>query len=255
MNHGTKLATLAASVMVFGMLLPASPGAEEPAALQVPSQVETNPAFEQVRAFVQDIGDRAVAVVTAQPPATLSERHEALKGLIGEGFDLALIGRFVLGHHWRSASVAQRDEFQSLFATHLLNSYARQFSAYEGTTFTIISSQEVGEKDVLVETQIASADGPINAGWRVRPAEGQSRIIDVVIDGISMALTQRQEFGSLANREGIDGLLVKMRANAANQTAQLKDRKSPIEPSAKTRMLFSVVGSSGMPWEVSLSRR
>ena len=255
MNHGKKLATLAASVMVLGMPLPGGSGAEEPAAAKASSQVEANPAFAQANAFVQDIGDRAVAIVTTQPAPLLGERHEALKDLIGEGFDLALIGRFVLGHHWRSASAAQREEFQSLFATHLLNSYARQLSAYEATTFTILSSRLAGEKDVLVETQVASADGPINAGWRVRSADGESRIIDVVIDGISMALAQRQEFGSLAKRDGVDGLLAKMRDNAASRTAQLEDRKSQPESSAKARMLFSVVGSSGTPWEVALSRR
>ena len=196
-----------------------------------------------------------MAVVTAQPPVTIAERHVALKNLIGDGFDLALIGRFVLGHHWRSATMEQRAEFQNLFADHLLNSYARQLSAYEGTTFTVVSSRKVGEKDILVETRIASADGPIDAGWRVRPGNGQSRIIDVVIDGISMTLAQRQEFGSVAKRDGVEGLLAKMRASAITRVAQSENQDTPHDISAKTQMLFSVVGSSGMPWEVALSRR
>jgi phospholipid transport system substrate-binding protein len=255
MMSGPRSALFAAAAFVLGMLVPVGAIAQDTGAAAPTAQVERQLPARGAVDFVRDLGNQAVAIVTAQPPATADKQHERLKVLINAGFDLEQIGRFVLGRHWRDATDAQRAEFQELFAPHLLNSHARQLSTYRATTFTILSNRLAGERDVMVETEISSANGPINAAWRVREVDGQHKIIDVVIDGISMALAQRQEFGALANRVGIEGLLAQLQANAAKQQARLEDGEAMRNSSAKTWMLFSVVGSSGSPWEVSLGRR
>ena len=113
----------------------------------------------------------------------------------------------------------------------------------------------MSKKDVLVETEIISATGPVKAGWRVRTADNGRKIVDVEIDGISMALSHRQEFGSVANRAGVEGLIKIMQANLDKQTARLDDSETMPDANAKAMMLFSVVGSSGMPWQVALVGR
>jgi phospholipid transport system substrate-binding protein len=75
--------------------------------------------------------------------------------------------------------------------------------------------------DVIVQTQVISATNapPINAGWRVRSSEGQPKIIDVLVEGVSMAQNQRQEFTAIVSREGIPGLLQSLRSKISTLSA------------------------------------
>ncbi len=76
------------------------------------------------------------------------------------------------------------------------------------------------KKDVYVKTRIERPSGPpIKATWRVRNTDGRLRVIDIMIEGISMAVTQRDEFAAVMRRNGIDGLLEVLRARAAKSTA------------------------------------
>ena len=80
-----------------------------------------------------------------------------------------------------------------------------------------MASHPVGSKDVLVETSVAGDDGTTNPIWRVRAQDGIYKIIDVSIDGVSLALTQRREFAAVINRQGLDGLLNMLRQKLAAQ--------------------------------------
>ncbi len=242
---------IAAFTLASICLLPNLTQAQQAATADIPVQ-----ATEAVR-FVEDLGGKAVAVVAATPSDAFEWRHERLKDLVREGFDLKLMGRFVLGKYWRSADEAQRAEFQGLFARHLVNSYARQLDGYRAETFKVTAVREVGTRDVLVETRIERrTDEPLDTAWRLRGKDGQYKIIDVMVGGISLALTQRQEFASVAKREGLEGLLASMRGDTpeSRDPSRLVQQDSVPDASARVRMLISVVGSSGSPWQVSLAR-
>ena len=205
-------------------------------------------------AFVERLGQQA-AVIAAAEPRNAQGRHERLKALVREGFDLQLIGRFVLGRFWRQADGEQRAQFQDLFAEHLVNSYARQFDRYRAETLAVVGSRPVGTKDVLVETRVESTEGPLVTGWRVRGGADRHRIVDVTVDGISLALTERQEFVSAAGKLGLEGLLEAMRANALDRAKRSGPEHAMPSPSAKAWMLVSFMGSSGSPLEVALARQ
>ncbi|MCH8038535.1 MAG: ABC transporter substrate-binding protein, partial [Proteobacteria bacterium] len=134
-------------------------------------------------------------------------RRAALRDLIRGGFDLDLTSRLVLGKFWGRATPKQRTAFKDLFAQYLLNAYARRLDAYRIETLAVVASKRVGENDFLVQTSIVGDGDTANAVWRVRARGGAYRIIDVLIDGISLALTQRSEFTSVIGREGFDGML------------------------------------------------
>lgn len=167
---------------------------------------QTSPA--QAAKFVEDLGTRAVALLASYSEAEGAKAQEEFKALLRKGFEIDLIGRFVLGASWRSATREQQDEYLKLFATWVINSYSRRLGAYKGEKFHIIGSQPIAETDALIETQIDRPSGPpLKAGWRVRNIGGQMKIVDVVVEGVSMAVTQRQEFASVIQREGLDGLI------------------------------------------------
>ena len=80
-----------------------------------------------------------------------------------------------------------------------------------------MASRPVGSQDVLVETSVEGSNGAANPIWRVRAEAGAYKIIDVSIEGVSLALTQRQEFAAVISRQGLDGLLDMLREKLAAQ--------------------------------------
>ena len=191
------------------------------AAAAAPAGAEESPTSPvEAAKFIQDLGNRAVALFARYTPAEAAKSEEEFKQIFHEGFDLDLIGRFVLGNSWRTASPEQKEQYRTLFETWVLNTYTRRIGAYRGETFKVVGQQPIAETDALVETEIDRAEGPpIKAGWRVRNVQGQMKIIDVLVEGISMALTQRQEFASVIQHEGLDGLLHELKTKVDNLKA------------------------------------
>ena len=108
-------------------------------------------------------------------------------------------------------------DYQALFTEFILQSYLRRMGGFSGETFTVAGARAAGKKDVLVRTQIDRAGGLlIKAEWRVRPKDGRYRIIDIMVDGVSMAVTQRSEFNAVVRQHGMQGLLQILRARTEN---------------------------------------
>ncbi len=146
-------------------------------------------------------------------------RSAKLEGLIRRGFDLDQTSQLVLGKYWNRASQAHRQAFKELFAQYLLHSYARHLKAYRLETLEIVSSNPVGISDFLVETRVEGAreHDPANPVWRMRWRDGGFKIIDVHVDGISLALTELSQFGSVIRRNGLDGMLSALRKQVAGR--------------------------------------
>ena len=169
--------------------------------------------------FIRQLGDKAVATLQA-PNLTLDQREARFRGLLAEGFDLAFIGRFVLGRYWRAASPEQRSDYLALFSEFVVQIYSTRFGGYVGQSLTITGGREAGNKDAIVRTRIDRPSGPpIVVDWRVRITGNQYRIIDVMVEGISMVRTQRSEFTSVVQRDGIEGLLAVLRARTTKMPA------------------------------------
>ena len=170
--------------------------------------------------FIDRLGARTVETLSASD-LTLAERESRFRGLLSEGLDLDFIGRFALGKYWRLATPGQRADYLALFGEFVLRTYtARLGGGYAGETMTVIGARQANDKDVVVSMAIARPGGPqVVADWRVRATDGCHRIIDVMVEGISMAITHRSEFASVIGREGIDGLLAVLRAHTATAQA------------------------------------
>jgi phospholipid transport system substrate-binding protein len=168
-------------------------------------------------AFVRDFSDQAIAMLSNK---TLDDeaRTREFRRLLKTGFQLELIGRFVLGRHWRGASDAERAEFTQLFEDYLVASYARQFSEYGGEQLVVDGGRPKGKSGAVVMSRIVRPEGaPFQVEWRLRHSDEGWRIIDVVVEGVSMAVTHRSEFSSvIASRGGtVAGLLEVLRDKTA----------------------------------------
>ncbi|MFQ5957966.1 MAG: phospholipid-binding protein MlaC [Alphaproteobacteria bacterium] len=164
------------------------------------------------------LGDDAVAVLTA-PESSAGERKQRYRDLLEEGFAVRTIARFVLGRYWRAATPEQQSEYLVLFRDFILESYTSQLDGFTGETFEILQAQPLGEKDTIVSTEIRAPNrAPVRVDYRVRRSRSGHKIIDVVIEGISLIKTQRSEFASVIDRKGIDGLLALLRERTGQTT-------------------------------------
>ena len=103
---------------------------------------------------------------------------------------MALVGRFVVGRNWKSMSPNQQVEYQKLFSTWVLKSYAARLGGYTGQEFKIDRNVKAGQKGVFVRTRIQQPNStPLRADWRVRNFEGKYKVIDVVVEGLRMLST------------------------------------------------------------------
>ena len=190
----------------------------------------------QAAAFIQGLGAELLAIQAGAGAGegAVAARSAGLEDLIRRGFDLDLTSQLVLGKYWSRASQAHRQAFGKLFAQYLVHSYARYLKAYRVETLDIVSSYPAGKSDFLVETRVegAQANDSANPVWRLRERDGGFKIIDVHIDGISLALTERSQFGSAIRRNGFDGMLSMLRrrvAGAPDVAAQVAADSSALE--------------------------
>jgi phospholipid transport system substrate-binding protein len=190
--------------------------------------------------FIVDLGTRAIAVLTSQRPD--AERESQFRVLFREGFDVPAISRFVLGRYWATASEAQRQEFVRLFESFVVHAYSVRFSAFPGQTLTVRGSRVDGDHGAVVQSQIAGPSGgrPILVDWRVSRTDERYNITDIMVEGVSMALTERQEFASVIQRSGgdLESLLKLLR----EKTGQPKVGLAPLLPSQRA-ILREALGS------------
>ena len=169
--------------------------------------------------FMNELLGRAVEVLSKKAP--LTERLARFRQLFHADFDGPGIARFVLGRYWRSASEQEQQEYLKLFEDYVVFVYGTRLSNFNGETFKVRGSRPEGN-GLIVATDVISPGGepPVKIDWRLVTDNGAFKINDVIIEGISMMVTQRSEFASVIQRHGgqVGGLLALMRerTNIAN---------------------------------------
>src|SRR5579871_3434775 len=208
----TIVVLLGAALSALGAVAPRLAGAAD----APPASAGGEPAK-----FVQSLGDQAISIIT---DASLSktDREAHFHDMFVNSFDVPAIGRFVLGRYWRTANDAQRQEFQKLFEDMIVKTYNNRFSEYKGEQFKVTGARPDGDSTLVTTnvTQPKTGAQPVKVDWRVIKQANGLKIVDVIIEGVSMSVTQQQEFGSVIQRNGgqIDGLLASMRERIQQQS-------------------------------------
>lgn len=169
--------------------------------------------LDGARTFLQDLADQALAVLARQDISDEQAVEEAQR-LLRTGFDLQTIGRFVLGRYWNTATDDQRREYMALFERMVLTTYTSRFNEYEGSTFDVSEARAINERDMVIASVLNRPGAPpLNISWRVRQRSDGFQIVDVSVEGVSMAVTQRNDFASVIQRNGgrFEALLQRLR--------------------------------------------
>ena len=198
MGKRTIASTLSASVAAIALLMLVSSG--------------TAAAGKGADDFIRTVGQQAIDSLTGKELSD-DQRQARFRAILNRTFEVPLIARFTLGRFWRRISEKQRKEFVSLFEDFIVKAYARRFRDYNGETFTVGKVRQINESDALVQSELAMKEGrKIAVYWRVR-GKSDFKIIDIIVEGVSMVITQRDEFSAIVSRNGgkIDGLLTALR--------------------------------------------
>src|SRR5215467_2418839 len=195
--------------MLRRFLLASVAGLSATAALpNIPDAAAADPS-----AFVDDLDAQLQHLIRDTSP---DQRFVRFRQLFRADFDVPGIARFVLGPYWRLASPAQQQEFLALFENYIVQAFSGRLSQYaESGDAPRVTGSRLDPEGAVVSSQINLANGggpragghgptvlPIRVDWHLTAQNGSYKINDVVVDGISMAVTQRSEFTSAIERQG-----------------------------------------------------
>ncbi len=186
------------------------------------SNVKAEPNVDAARAMIERVGHEFLDVLG--PAGQRDELQlQKLIGLLKEAINLDTTGRLILAKNWRRASDEQREAYLDLFKPYALDTLASKIRASSEEipleNFEVVSGEPIGKNDVLVSTDLYwPGYPPYRLDWRLRSRDdGTLKAIDVVVEGVSMVVTQRAEFASVIERRGFDGLLDQMRDQVQRQ--------------------------------------
>lgn len=157
---------------------------------------------EAARAHVE----RAVRDVLAlvQAPGDAAGKARKLAGVLEAYAAMPQIARFAAGVAWRDMDGGQQERYSAAFLHFLSTVYARRFGEYAGQTVTVGGVSDSGKRGLTVSSTVSQPNGqPILVDWLVTDRPGRVVIADIVIEGVSLLVTQREEIGAmLAARNG-----------------------------------------------------
>ena len=138
-----------------------------------------------------------------------SGRYERLAPVVGRLFDVPSMARLAVGASWAKLSPAQQQQVTEAFGHYISATYADRFDSYSGEQLQVTGEQPYGA-EIMVQTKIVKSKGDtVSLNYRMREKAGSWQIADVYLDGsISQLATQRSEFHSILQREGVDGLII-----------------------------------------------
>ena len=162
--------------------------------------------------FIQEVGYEAIQSLTDKALDD-QQRKDRFREILNQKFKIKLVARFTLGRYWRIATKEQQKEYNILFEDFIVLVFATRFRDFSGDNFSVGKVHHINARDQLVDSKFVLKDGTIiPVYWRVRSGDAY-KIIDVFVEGVSMAITHRDEFAYVISREGgkIEGLLAALR--------------------------------------------
>jgi phospholipid transport system substrate-binding protein len=157
---------------------------------------------EKATAFVQQTAGQLVAVVNGAQAA--AQKRQAITQILEGTVDVDDVARFCLGRFWRTASPDQQKRYVNAFHEVLVTNISSKLGDYRGVKLTVQRGREQDD-DAIVTTLVERPNNPpTTVDWVVEKAAVSPKIIDVIAEGTSLRLTQRQDYASYLSRNNND---------------------------------------------------
>lgn len=183
-------------------------------------------AIDNCRTFADSTIGKVMTVF--HDTATSEEKkRDKLADIFTTAVDTAWIGKFVLGQYWRNASEQEKQQFLLTYRDYLTNVYVSKFKDESGLNvddIAIASFTEAsqGAGKYLAKTLVKSkGEADVHVDYIIDQAEGQCKVHDISIEGVSLLASQRSEFKALAARSGVQGVIESMQ----NKNSLMTEKK------------------------------
>jgi phospholipid transport system substrate-binding protein len=175
-----------------------------------------NPPLDDARAPIQGFYAALDRSMKAGDTLTLDARKQRLAPVVSKTFDLPLMAAKVLGRHWRALPPEDQKRWIEAFSGLTVKTYAEQFDENTGLVFEVGAVQAAPGGTALVRTKLTRAnDAPVAIDYRLRPAAGGWRIIDIFLNGtVSELALRRSEYTSVLERDGFPKLVTTLQTRS-----------------------------------------
>ena len=165
--------------------------------------------------FVKEVTAEGIKdIINANIPQ--KQKDERFAKLFNRALDLDFIGQFVLGRNWRTASAEQRKEFISVYRQLNVSTWSKRFDEFKGKEFIFKGTSPSNSKGQIFVNSIVPMDQgePAKVVWRVREKNGEYKVVDIVIENVSLAITARNEYTAFIknNPGGVDALIANLKS-------------------------------------------
>ncbi len=174
--------------------------------------------------FVKDTTAKGIEQII-NADISQKEKDQRFYDLLNNALDLDFIGQFVLGRNWRTATLEQRKEFIAVYRDLNIATWSKRFNEFKGKNFVFKGTTPSSSKgQIFVDSVVPMDQGePAKVVWRVREKNGSYKIVDIIIEGVSLAQSSRSEYTAFIknNPGGINALIADLQAKLkAQQSAK-----------------------------------
>jgi len=172
---------------------------------------------EQPLELVQNTANQMLAEMKSRKPelqANPEKIYQLVDQIVLPRFDFKRMSRLALGRYWRRASEAQKQAFTNAFRELLVRTYATALLNYSDEEIVYKPlRQSPGGDDVTVNTLVSEPGGtPVPIDYRLHWENGEWKVYDVSVDGISLVSNYRSSFASQIRRYKMDGLIQRLQS-------------------------------------------
>ena len=164
--------------------------------------------------FVKEMVNDAINTLSNKN-LTDEEKENFIENLAMDNVDINALGLYTLGELRKSADKANLEKYQRTFEKYFLKSLTSRLTDYSSNKFEVISSEKKSSNYTIVKSKIAKSENQpeIKIDWRVYTKNPEKPLIrDLIVEGLSLARTQKEEFGSIlsSNNNDINILITKL---------------------------------------------
>lgn len=177
---------------------------------------------ETPQAFAERIANQIMDEVVLSKNS-LKQKQDAFRRVFVGATDMNTIARFTLGRYYRSATKEQREEYTKVFTDNVIYTWTERFSNYAGETIKFSGvRQEKNDYYVTSTIDIPNTENDIEIIWRISDKKDELKLVDLVVEGVSMIMSYRNEYTSVLQKSDGDIQILINMLNTKN-----KDLKNP----------------------------
>jgi phospholipid transport system substrate-binding protein len=161
------------------------------------------------------------AVIAVLKDARLDRagKRARIEQVVMRSVDFDTLSKLTMARNWARLTPAQQAEFKEEFRRHLSATYGRRIDDYRNETVTVLGTRPEQRGDQTVKTKINRGGGSADVlvDYRMRQKDGEWKVIDIVIEGVSLVANFRSQFQDLMAQGGADRLLSVLRQKTAEE--------------------------------------